>query len=104
VKPRKSFSFTAVASNAGPDTSDVSLVLQLSGPATGLAVSGAGCTLSGTTVTCAYAARPKGWSASVVLYGTAGTKGTLTASAAVDGSDTDTNAANDRSAASIQIN
>jgi hypothetical protein len=104
VKPRKSFSFTAVASNAGPDTSDVSLVLQLSGPATGLAVSGAGCTLSGTTVTCAYAARPKGWSAGVVLYGTAGTKGTLPASAAVDGSDTDANAANDRDSALIQVN
>ena len=39
----------------------------------------------------------------MVLYGTTGTKGTLNATATVDGSDVDPNAANDRAGASIDI-
>jgi FG-GAP-like repeat/Domain of unknown function DUF11 len=103
VKPRKSFSLTAAVTNGGPDASNVSLAVQLAGPASSLAVSGQGCSLSGTTVTCSFAAMAPGSTTSVGIYGTAGERGTLTASGTVDGSADDPNAANDTDAAAIQV-
>jgi len=103
VKRGKSFSFSTVVRNSGPDASGGSLVVQLAGPASGLAVNGTGCSLAGATATCSLAPLAAGSSTTVQLYGTASARGTIAASATVHGSAADPNAANDRDTASIQV-
>jgi hypothetical protein len=103
VKPKKSFSFTAVTSNAGPAATDVTLVVRVVGPATGLAVSGQGCTLASYTVTCSFAGLAAGGSRTVQVYGTTTVKGGIVADAQADGSADDPNAANNTDEASIQV-
>jgi hypothetical protein len=103
VNRGKTFSFSAAVTNAGPGTVDASLSISLAGGASGLAASGASCTLAGATAACTLPGLAPGARVVVRLTGTATTRGTLTATAAVDGSDVDPNAANDRDTASIQV-
>jgi hypothetical protein len=103
VKPKKSFSFAVVASNSGPDASNVTLVVRVGGPASALAVSGQGCSLAATTATCSFGGLSAGSSRTVQVYGTSTAKGTITAAADVEGTADDPNAANDADSASIQV-
>jgi uncharacterized protein DUF11/VCBS repeat protein len=104
VKPGKAFSFVAAVTNAGPDATAATLVVTVSGSPSGVAASGPGCTASAATVTCALGTLPKGSRTTVSVYGTAGARGsTLTATGTVDGVAADSNSANDRDSASIQV-
>ena len=104
VKPGKAFTFTATVTNAGPDSTAVTLVVQVGGAPSNLAASGTGCTVAGTTVTCALGTLVRGAKTTVSIYGTAGARSsTLTATGTVDGAAADPNAANDRDSASIQV-
>jgi len=104
VKPGKAFSFVAAVTNAGPDATAATLVVTVSGSPSGVAASGPGCTASGATVTCALGTLPKGSRTTVSVYGTAGARGsTLSATGTVDGVAADSNSANDRDSASIQV-
>jgi hypothetical protein len=103
VKPGKSFSFAVAVTNHGPDASTASLATSLTGPASGLAVNSAECSVAGLTVTCSFAGMASGSSKLVTIYGTAKGKGTLVASAVVRGSGADPNADNDRDSASILV-
>ena len=104
VKPGKPFSFSAAVTNAGPDATATTLVVQLSGSPASVAASGPGCAVAGSTVTCALGTLAKGSTTTVSVYGTTGGRGsTLTATGTVDGVAADPNAANDRDSASIQV-
>jgi Domain of unknown function DUF11/FG-GAP-like repeat len=103
VRPGKSFSFTATVANSGPNVSTASLVVTLSGPVWAVAVNGSGCSITDLTIACSFEAMAAGSARRVQIYGTAKAKGTLKASAAVTGSATDLNAANDRASATIQV-
>ena len=104
VKPGKAFSFTATVTNAGPDSTATTLMVQLSGSPASVAASGPGCAVSGTTVTCALGTLAKGSKTTVSVYGTAGSRNsTLTAVGTVDGAAADPNPANDRDSAAIQV-
>ena len=103
VKPGRSFSFTATVTNGGPDATNVSLVVQLAGPASSLAAGTPGCTVAGLKVTCSFSGVASGSTRTVAVYGTTTAKGTVTASGAVDGAADDPNASNDLDTASIQV-
>jgi hypothetical protein len=104
VKPSKAFSFAVSVSNAGPGSTSASLVVQLSGGPSSVAVSGPGCSVAGTTVTCAFAALAPGSTTPISVYGTAGKRAsTLVADATVDGAAADPNPANDRDSDAIQV-
>jgi uncharacterized protein DUF11/VCBS repeat protein len=103
VKPRKSFWFDIAMRNAGPDSASASLVVQLGGEPTGVSVNDSRCSLGGSTVSCSFTGLAPGSTVTVRLAGTAPNKGTLSASATVDGAANDPNAANDADSASIQI-
>jgi hypothetical protein len=83
VKPKKSFWFDATASNAGPDASSASLVVDLAGGPTGLKVDSTACSVQAATVSCSFAALAKGATTTVRISGTAPSKGSVSASAAV---------------------
>jgi hypothetical protein len=103
VKKGQSFSFTTTVTNAGPSTTDVSLAVAVTGPTAGLATSTQGCSLAGSSVSCAFAAVAAGSTRAVTVYGTTTGRGTVAASATVDGSADDANASNDRDTDSIQV-
>ena len=103
VKPRKSFWFDVKVVNAGPDATASSLTVQISGGATSLAENSASCALSAQMVTCSFASLAKGASTTVRVSGIAPKSGAVGASAAVDGSVGDPNAANDADSASILV-
>jgi hypothetical protein len=103
VKPKKGFWFDVAVSNAGPDATSASLVVQLGGQPTAVSVNDSRCSLAGSTVSCSFSALSVGSTATVRISGTAPSKGTLTASATADGAASDPNAANDTDVASIQI-
>jgi hypothetical protein len=103
VKPKKSFSFAVSVRNGGPDPSTASLVVSVTGPASALAVGGSGCSVTGVQVTCTFPGLAAGSSKSVTISGSAGTKGTIVASAGVSGSVADPTSGNDSASASIQV-
>ena len=89
--------------NRGPDASAASLVVSLSGPASGLAVSTAECTVNALTVRCSFTALAANAERTRQIYRTAGTKGTIVVSAAVDAAEADPDAGNDTDSATIQV-
>ena len=103
VKPKKSFSFDVRVANRGPDASATSLVVSLSGPASGLAASTAECTVNALTVRCSFTTLAANSDRTLQIYGTAGTKGTIVASAEVDAAEADPDAGNDTDSATIQV-
>jgi hypothetical protein len=103
VKPKKSFSFAVSVRNGGPDPSTASLVVSVTGPASALAVGGSSCSVTGVQVTCTFPGLAAGSSKSVTISGSAGTKGTIVASAGVSGSVADPTPGNDSASASIQV-
>jgi hypothetical protein len=103
AKPRKSFWIDATVYNAGPNASSATLVVQLAGAASGYSENSSSCALQGSTVTCSFAGLGTGSSATVRVSGVAGNKGTITASAAVDGALADPNSRNDQASLSIQV-
>jgi uncharacterized protein DUF11 len=103
VKPKKSFWFDIVVRNGGPDATSATLAVQLGGQPTGVSVSDNRCALSASTVGCTLSGLASGSTTTVRIAGTAPNKGTLSASATVDGAANDPNAANDAASASIQI-
>jgi hypothetical protein len=103
VKQRQSFTFLVKLTNAGPDASKPSLVTQLTGNISGVSVDMPGCTTSALKVSCSIGPLAAGGTASVRVTGTATRKGTLTATAAVDGELADPNPANDTDSAAIQV-
>ena len=103
VKPRKTFWFDVAVRNGGPNTTSASLAVQVGGQPTGLSVNDSRCSLTGSTVSCSFGALASGSTVTVRVVGTAPSKGTLSASATVDGAASDPNAANDADNASIQV-
>ena len=103
VKPKKGFWFDVAVRNGGPDPTSASLVVQLAGQPTGVSVGDSRCSLAGSTVSCNFSGLATGSTVTVRVAGTAPSKGTLSASATVDGAVSDPNAANDTDSASIQI-
>ena len=103
VKPKKSLWFDVTVRNGGPDTTSASLVVQLGGQPTGVSVGDSRCSLEGSTVSCNFNGLAKSAAVTVRVVGTAPTKGTVSASATVDGAASDPNAGNDTDSASIQI-
>ena len=103
VKPKKSFWFDVAVRNGGPDPTSASLVVQLGGQPTGVSVSDPRCSLGGPTVSCSFIGLAVGSTVTVRVIATAPSKGTLSASAVVDGAANDPNASNDADSASIQI-
>jgi hypothetical protein len=102
VKQRKPFAFDLKVSNLGPSTTNATATLTLSGAFTGLAAA-AGCSVSGATVTCTYASLASGATVTARVTATAGARGKIAATAAVAGSVTDPNAANDTAAATVAV-
>ncbi len=102
VKQRKPFAFDLKVSNLGPSTTNATATLTLSGAFTGLAAA-AGCSVSGATVTCTYASLASGATVTARVTATAGARGKIAATAAVAGSVTDPNAANDTAAATVTV-
>jgi hypothetical protein len=103
VKQRQSFTFLVKVTSGGPDASSLSLVTQLTGNVSGLSVDRAGCTISALKVNCSIGPLTAGGTATVRVTGTAARKGTLTATAAVDGDLADPNPGNDTDSAAIQV-
>jgi len=103
VKPRKSFWFDVAVRNGGPSATSATLAVQLGGQPTGASVSDSRCSLQASTVSCTLGALASGSIVTVRIAGTTPSKGTLSASATVDGAATDPNPANDADTASIQI-
>ena len=104
VKPRKPFWFDVQVTNAGPNATAATMTVQLTGGATGLSENSASCSLTGQSVICSFPSVAPGSSTTVRISGTAPTtKGTLGASASVDGLLADPNAANDADSASIAV-
>jgi hypothetical protein len=83
--------------------SNLSLVTQLTGTVSGLSVDRAGCTISALKVSCSIGPLTAGATATVRVTGTSARKGTLTATAAVDGDLADRNPGNDTDSAAIQV-
>ncbi len=102
VKQRKPFAFDLKVSNLGPSTTTATATLTLSGSFSALAAP-SGCTVSGATVTCTYASLAPGATVTTHVTATAGGRGTIIAAAAVAGSATDPNTANDTAAASVTV-
>jgi FG-GAP-like repeat/Domain of unknown function DUF11 len=102
VKPKKAFWFDISVRNAGPDATTTTLRVQVTGQPSSLSVKDSRCSLQTSTLTCSFPAFAPG-STVVRLSGVAPTKGTLTATAAVDGVAGDPNTANDTDSASIQV-
>jgi uncharacterized protein DUF11/VCBS repeat protein len=103
VKPRKSFWFEIAVRNGGPNTTSASLAVQVGGQPTGLSVSDSRCSLTGSTVSCNFLSLSSGSTVTVRVAGVAPSKGTISASATVDGAASDPNAANGADSASIQV-
>ena len=103
VKQRQSFTFLVKVTSGGPDASSLSLVTQLTGNVSGLSVDRAGCTISALKVNCSIGPLTAGGTATVRVTGTAARKGTLMATAAVDGDLADPNPGNDTDSAAIQV-
>lgn len=103
VRPKKSFWFDTTVANAGPNSSAASMVVQLAGSPSKLAVTTPGCSLSGTTVRCTFAGIAAGASTVVRISGIAPQKGSITASASVDAVENDPVAANDAASAAIVV-
>jgi hypothetical protein len=103
VKQRKPFAFVVTMTNAGPDSSSATLVASLEGPASNLEVDTAGCAVSGSTVTCTLGPLGRGAATSIRITGTATRKGTLVATAEVDGELPDPETANDTDSASTLV-
>ena len=81
----------------------MALVVALSGPATGVAVDGAGCSVSQLTVTCTAASLAAGSSRTIRVYGTTTVRGTLSALAVADGAALDPDSGNDSATATIRV-
>jgi hypothetical protein len=103
VKPKKSFWFDVVVSNSGPDSTAASMTVQIGGSPSALAVNDPRCTLQGAAATCSFPSFPAAATVTVRFSGTAPTKGTLTATAGVDGAADDPSPGNDADSASIVI-
>jgi Domain of unknown function DUF11/FG-GAP-like repeat len=103
VRPKKGFWFDVTVANAGPDATAAGLAVQLSGSPTNLAVTDPRCSLQGVSVSCSFASIAKGSLVTVRITGTAPNKGTVGASATVDGALPDPNPANDTASASVQV-
>ncbi len=103
VKPKKGFWFDVETRNGGPDTTSASLAVQLGGQPAAVSVSDSRCSLVGSIVSCTFSGLAAGATVTVRIAGTAPSKGTLSASATVDGAASDPTAANDTDSASIQV-
>lgn len=104
VKPRKSFWFDVVVRNVGPDATSAALAVQLSGQPSGVSVNDPRCALQSSVVSCSFSGLGSGSTVTVRISGVAPSgRGTLAASASVDGVAEDPNTANDADSASIQI-
>jgi hypothetical protein len=103
VRPKKGFWFDVKVTNTGPDATTATLTVQLSGGATGLTENSTACSLQGQLVTCSLPSLAAGASTTVRIAGTAPSKGTLAAAAAIDGAVDDPNAANDSDSASLSV-
>jgi hypothetical protein len=103
VKPKKSFWIDAAVSNVGPDPSAASLVVNLTGSPTGIAVNSSSCAVKATTVTCTFASLAKGGTTTVRISGTAPNKGSVAANATVDGPLSDPNSGNDTATVTIRV-
>jgi hypothetical protein len=103
VRPKKGFWFDVKVTNAGPDATSVSLNVGLTGGATNIVDNSPACSVQAQTVTCSFAGLAAGSSSTVRISGTAPNKGTVAASATVDGAVEDPNAANDADSASLVV-
>ena len=103
VKPKKAFWFEATVRNAGPTSSSSSLTVQLAGSPSNVSVSSSACTVQAATVTCSLASLASGASTTVRISGNAPSKGTVTASALVQGTVADPNSANNGASLSISV-
>jgi hypothetical protein len=103
VRPKKGFWFDVKVTNAGPDSTSATLTVGLTGGATGITENSASCSAQGQTVTCSFAALAAGSSTTFRISGFAPNKGTVAASATVDGAVEDPNAANDADSASLVV-
>ncbi|MFO1463339.1 MAG: CARDB domain-containing protein [bacterium] len=95
-------SYTIVVTNNGPDTAtNIQVTDQVSGPLTGLATSTAGCSASGSAITCSFAALGSGTSTTITATGTIGDVGQIDNIVSVSSQDVnDTNLSNNSAVAS----
>jgi hypothetical protein len=103
VRPKKGFWFDVAVANGGPNATGATLAVQLSGSPTNLSVNDPRCALQGMSVSCSYASIASGAVVTVRLSGTAPNKGTVGATATVDGALPDPNPLNDTASATVQV-
>lgn len=103
VRPRKPFWFDVKVTNASQQYGSITaLTVQLSGGPTNLSENSTSCSFQSTTMTCSLAMLPDS-STTVRITGTAPRKGSVGASATVDGDVDDPNASNDTDSAVIAV-
>jgi hypothetical protein len=102
-RPKKSFWFDVRVSNGGPNATSASLTVQLAGSPSNLTENHSSCSLQAQTMTCAFVDLGVASSVTVRITGTAPNKGTVSATALIDGAADDPNGANDQDSASVQV-
>ncbi|MDH5615710.1 MAG: DUF11 domain-containing protein, partial [Acidimicrobiia bacterium] len=104
IKRGKPFSFSATASNQGPDNAaGIELIATITGPHGALIVTDPDCAVDGERVSCVFGSLAVGAGHSVLISGVGTAKGQLMAKASVTSIDTDPNLANNTATAKIRV-